>query len=295
MKTTLIHPVGVLSFLLFAPLLWAQASPVPQTMGADSGVQLAAPDIAAHTFIPEPLEVQPFTPLAPVPRKVLAPVRVEASVTVLSKNSRTLSIRRGEPSTKPDLPPPPPPPLPSAEPAEPTAEQIARRIWAHRHNLNLGATIYDHQVSVINWTDQESLVQYEAVCGFDIGLLAGVGRFVHKGENYSFSLIHSHISTVAVRRFAGFCRFQVPTVPEGGILITRGDPADTAATDHLAVLRDIIATENPRLLAYQTARESYFAASAAWHAAHPPIPHDETFVLRPHRGSRYLTNGGGGQ
>jgi hypothetical protein len=295
MKTHCIHLTGTLSLLLFAPLLRAQTAPVPQTMGTDSGVQLAVPDIAARTFIPDPLEVPSFTPPVPVPRKVLAPVRVEASVSVLSKNSRTLSIRRGEPSTKPDLPPPPPPQSPQAEPAKPTPEQIARRIWGHRHNLNLGAIIYDHQVSVINWTDQESLVQYEAVCGFDIGLLAGVGRFVHKGENYSFFLAHSHISMVAVRRFAGFSRFQVPTVPEGGILITRGDQADPAATAHLAVLRDIIATENPRLLAYQTARESYFAASSAWHAAHPPVPHDETFVLRPHRGSRYLTNGGGGQ
>ena len=83
-------------------------------------------DKAARTFIPASLEVPPFTPPVPVPPKVLPRVRVDSSVTFTSKNSRTLTLQRGEPSTAPDLPPPPPPPV-VKEPTEPTPEETARR------------------------------------------------------------------------------------------------------------------------------------------------------------------------
>ncbi len=244
-------------------------------------------DNAARTFIPGSLEVLPFTPPVPPPRKVVQQIRIDASVTVPTKNARTLTIQRGEPSTKPDLPPPPPPP-PFVQPTVPTPEQIARQIWERRHNLNLGATIYDHKVSVVNWTDQETLVHYEAVCGFDIGLLAGLGGFVHKGENYSLFLMHGHFSTTAIRRFASQWHPNIPEVAPGQIIITRGNPEDQVAIAPMSVIKDIIAAEEARLLPYQVSRETYFAASAAWHAAHPPIPRDQTFILRPHRGSRYL-------
>lgn len=244
-------------------------------------------DKANHTFIPGSLKVPPFTPPVPPPRKVVQPIRVDASVAVPTKNSRTLTIQRGEPSTRPDLPLPPPPP-PWVEPTEPTPEEIARRIWETRHNLNLGATIYDHKVSVVNWTDHETLLQYEAVCGFDIGLLAGVGNFVHKGEGYSFFLIHTNLSSTVLRRFASRWHLNIPEVAQGQIIITRGDPEDQVALAPVSVIKDIIAAEEPRLRAYQAAQETYVSASAAWHAAHPPVPRDETIILRPHRGSRYL-------
>ena len=240
-----------------------------------------------RTFIPHALEVPPFTPPPPPVVKRLPAVRVDAAVTHLSKNARTVTLQRGEASTEPDLPPPPPPP-PYVEPHEPTPEEIAERIWQQRHNLNLGATIYDHKISVVNWTDQISLVHYEAVCGFDIGLLAGVGGFIHNGEDYSLFLMHSDFDTTLVRRFASEWFLEIPDVAPGQILITRGDVKDTAATAPMTVLKEIIAEETPRLLPYQAARITYQAAYAKWHAAHPPIPRDETFILRPHRGSHYL-------
>jgi hypothetical protein len=251
--------------------------------------EIADTALGNRTFIPHALEVRPFTPPPPPVVKRLPAVRVDAAVTHLSKNACTLTLQRGEASTEPDLPPPPPPP-PYVEPHEPTPEEIAQRIWQQRHNFNFGATIYDHKISVVNWTDQISLVHYEAVCGFDIGLLAGVGNFVHKGEKYSLFLMHSDFDTTRVRRFAAQWRLKIPDVAPGEILITRGDVKDNAATAPMTVVKEIIAAETPRLLPYQAARNAYFAASAAWNAAHPPIPHDETFILRPHRGSRYLSD-----
>ena len=256
---------------------------LPDDIAADAS-------LGKRTFIPHALKVEPFTPPPPPVVKRLPAIRVDAAVTHLSKNSRTLTLQRGEASTEPDLPPPPPAP-PHVEPREPTPEEIAQRIWQKRHDLNLGATIYDHRISVVNWTDQISLVHYEAVCGFDIGLLAGVGSFVHHGEKFSFSLFHSNHDTTKLHRFPRQWHLEIPEVAPGEVIITRGELKDAAAIAPMTVVKEIIAAELPRLLTYQADRSTYFAASAAWHAAHPPIPRDETFILRPHRGSRYLPVG----
>ena len=274
-----------------SPAIPLQEQPIDAV--TETEVDFYLPDDIANTpldertYIPDLLEVPPFIPPPPPVVKRLPVVRVDASVTHISKNARTLTLQRGAASTEPDLPPPAPPP-PYVAPHEPTPEEIAQRIWQQRHNLNLGATVFDHQISVVNWTDPISLDRYEAVCGFDIGLLAGIGGFIHKGEDYSFFLMHSNIDTTGLRHLATEWNIEIPEVAPGEILITRGDVKDTAATASMTIIKEIIAAETPRLVPYQAARTAYHAAYAAWHAAHPPIPRDETFILRPHRGSHYL-------
>ncbi len=276
-----------------SPAEWDAGSSDPVVEGTQSAPDtnpsddIAGASSAKRTFIPQPLEVKPFTPPPPPVVKRLPAVRLEAAATFQSKNARSLTLQRGILSTEPDLPPPPPA-LPYVKPHDSTPEEIAQRIWQHRHNFNFGATIYDHKISRVSWTDQESLVRYEAVCGFDIGLLAGVGRFIHNGENYSFFLMHSDFDTTWERRLSKRWHLEVPDVAPGEILITRGDDKDSSAIAPMTVIKEIIAAETPRLLGYQGARKTYFAASAAWYAAHPQIPRDETFILRPHRGSHYL-------
>ena len=269
-------PLALLTTLAATVLVHSQNDTVIDSSGSST-----APT-AVHTFIPHSLEVTPFSPPPPPVLKRLPVVRVDAAVTYVSKNGRTMTIQRGEASTAPDLPPSPPPP-PYVESHEPTPEEVAQRIWQHRHNINLGATVLDHEISVVNWTDQETLVHYEAVCGFDIGLLAGIGGFVHNGQDYCLFLMHSDYDTTWERRVASQWYLEIPDVAPGEILFTRGDVSDRAATAAMTVIKEIIAVETPRLLPYQAARIKYQAASAAWHAAHPPIPRDETFILRPHR------------
>jgi hypothetical protein len=83
---------------------------------------------------------------------------------------------------------------------------------------------------------------------------------------------------------------EIPKVSPGEICITTGDKQDPDALALLQTLAEVIRIEKPHLLLYQAAREKYQKASSAWHVAHPPIPRDQTFILRPHRGSRYLSN-----
>jgi hypothetical protein len=127
--------------------------------------------------LPDPASIR-FTPPPPPVIKRLPAVHIEASVTSLTNNGRTLTLQRGEPSTEPDHPPPPPPP--HIEPREPTAEEIAKRIWHLHHNFNLGATVFDYKTSVVHWTDPISLVRYEAVCPF-LSKLSSHGLMIDQG------------------------------------------------------------------------------------------------------------------
>jgi hypothetical protein len=242
--------------------------------------------LGKSAFIPHSLEVRTFTPPAPPEVKRLPAVQVHAATTRISKNSRSITLQRGVASTEPDLPPLPPT-SPSVELRDSTPEEIAQRRWHHRHNFNLGATIYDHKISVINWTNQESLVRHEAVCGFDIGLLAGISGFIHNDEDYSLFMMHSDFDTTWVRRLSKHEDLKIPDVAPGEIHITQGNVKDGTATALMTVIKEIITAETPRLLTYQAERKTYFAAAAAWDALHPPIPRDEIFILRPHRGSHY--------
>jgi hypothetical protein len=278
--------------LLGHGLLMAQDLNSPAASAPPGDTSPAIPQ--RTTYIPAALTVEPFTPPPPPVVKPLPVCRIDASVTHRTKDGTTLTLQLGEPSTAPDLPEPPPP-APSVKPRDPTPEQIARRLYLLRHTFNLGATIYDHRVSVVNWIDPETRVAYEAVCGYDLGLLAGVGGFVHLGEHYSVMLIHSHVKSGGARRLPNRWKPDLPEVADGGIRITKGDPANVIGTAPVVLLGKVIEAEKDRLVAFQAARGTYFKEAAAWAAAHPPVPQNETFIFRPHRGSRYLKTESGAE
>lgn len=280
----------LLALLLFGSGLLAAEETLPAEPVPIEGDSPAVPQ--RTTYIPSELTVQPFAPPPPRVAKPLPVCRIDASVTHRTNDGTTLTLQLGEPSTAPDLPDPPPPPLPVVL-REPTPEELAQRIHHFRHAFNLGATIYDRRISVVNWTDPETRVSYQAVCGYDIGLLAGTGGFVHEGEDYQFVLFHSHISTEGLREVFNGWKPNLPEVADGQIIITKGDPGNAIGTAPVVLMGKVIAAEKSRLAVFQTARNTYFKAATAWAAAHPPVPKDETFIFRPHRGSRYLKKEGG--
>ena len=243
---------------------------------------------ASRTFIPGLLELPAFTPPAPPVEKKVPAMRVDSAVTVPAKNSRTLTIIRGEASTLPDIPIPPEAILP--EPRKLTPEELARIADHRRHTLQIGATVFDHRLSVVHWRHPDTGESYEAVCGFDIGLTAGIGEFVRDGETYSVMLMHSNYDTTRFRNAAARMFPNLPEVPSDTIIFTKGNPNDTVGTAPITGLKDLITNEKSRLTTYQEHRTRYQEAAAAWEKAHPVAPRDETVWLRPHRGSRYLAN-----
>jgi hypothetical protein len=228
-----------------------------------------------RTFIAGPLEVPAFSPPAPAVEKQMPAMRVDARVSVPSASSHRINIVRGEASTQPDILIP----LKTGSQAlQLTPEEIARHAHERLHFIHLGATVCDHGISKVHWNHPETGEIYEAICGFDLGLLGGIGQFVRNGENYQLSMMISHADD------------GLPNVPTDSITILKGDPNDPVGTGPINCVKDLIVAEKLRLIRYQTDRLAYQKAAAEWEKAHPPIPRDETFWLRPHRGSRYLAD-----
>lgn len=82
------------------------SQPIDELAGAEMDSYfpdyIADTPLRDRTFIPHSLEVLPFIPPPPPVVKRLPAVRVDAAVTRLSKNARTLTLQRGEPSTEPN-------------------------------------------------------------------------------------------------------------------------------------------------------------------------------------------------
>jgi hypothetical protein len=242
----------------------------------------------ARAYIRDTLEVPAFTPPAPPVEKVVPAMRIDSVVTVPAANSRTLTVIRGEASTLPDIPVPPPPVQRKTPPFPP--DQIARLAEQRRHTLQLGATVFDRRLSVVHWQHPDTGESYEAVCGFDISLLSGIGQFVRDGETYSLMLMHSEYDTGHLRNAIAKTDPNLPEVATDAITFTKGNPKDPVGTAPVTLIKDLIASEKSRLTTYQEKRRIYQQDAAAWEKAHPVLPRDETVWLRPHRGSRYLAD-----
>lgn len=263
--------LAVCSAVLF-PLQLRSQDPVPAT--------------ADRAAIPGSLAVAEFVPPAPVPPKQIPAIRIDAATTVPSGNGKTLTILRGEASTLPDIPSPPEP-RPQVI-RERTADDLAREIYRRRHSIQLGATVYDHRVSVVRWQHPDTRAPYEAVCGFDLGLLAGIGRFVRNGENYDLMLLHSMVDTKRMRNLGLRAFPEQSEVANGSIRLLKGDPENQLGTTPIHLIKELLANEKTRLEIFQADLERHRKARTAWESANPVPPRDETFWIRPHRGSRYL-------
>ena len=215
-------------------------------------------------------------------------MRVDAAVTVPTGNSHTLTILRGEASDLPDIPEPV-----VVEPRPPrklTSEDLARVAEERRRHLNFNAEVYDNGVSIIRWQHPDTAEPYEAICGFDVNLLAGLGQFTSGEKAYQLNFFPPGVIPTTRRQFSKIPLPKPPEATPDTITITRGNAKDPIGTATVTLLRDLIASEKTRLIAYQEKRAIYHQAAAAWEKAHPPIPRDETVWLRPHRGSRYLAD-----
>ena len=215
-------------------------------------------------------------------------MRIDSSVTVPTANARTFTILRGQASTLPDIPAPvvvEKRPLRQISP-----EDLARHAEERRRRLHFNAEVYENGVSILRWQHPDTGEPYEAICGFDVNIVAGLGQFTRDGKIYQLSFTPPGVRPTTRPRLS---KLPIPKPPEAApdtIAITRGNSNDPVGTATATLVRDLIATEKPRLTAYQEQRAIYQQAAAAWAKAHPVPPRDETVWLRPHRGSRYLAN-----
>ncbi len=265
---------------------WGIACAHPEPLPAESEEANSRP--TARTSLPQSLAVPAFVPPAPPIEKKIPGMRVDAMVTVPTKAKHTLTIIRGEASTLPDLAIPQETKPQERQPLTP--EELAKIETQRGHTLQLGATIYDHRISRVQWTHPASGESYEALCGFDLSLLQGLGQFTHDGESYHLMLTPFLFDTVKPSLQTRRSIPELPEVPPDSITILKGNPKDPLGCATITILKDLITHEKSRLITYQADRLRYQKAAAEWEKAHPTLPRDETVWLRPHQGSRYLAN-----
>lgn len=258
-------------------------------LGANAVAQTsvdAHPARSAAFEIVDSLEVGDFIPPVAL-SKVITPQPAGEAVRNRMANGKTLSVNRAAPSSLPDL-------------AAIRAERERRSPDSggqersdavpqeeEQRFLSLGATVIDRQVSHITWVDSTGKMA-QALCGFDISLLAGLSHFRKGDTHYSILLMHGHHDSRRDGRFL-LADFAETAPMAGEIILPAGtlDAEDETLAD-LKQLRNLIEREKVKLLQFQEARSMRQEASRRWHEANPIPPKDEFVVLRPHSGSRYL-------
>ena len=243
-----------------------------------------APPAAVGTYIPDSLEVPTFTPPPPVVPK-LPLTDAEATIILRDDSGLTTTLQRGQASMAPDLPAPEPV---SESPSPPLEHPISQIV-----SINLGGMIYDHRVSVVHWQHPVTRLPYQAVLGFDIGLLTPIGQFIRNGVTHQSHLMFSNHDThgpLARRAIArGRPPIQVPEIAPNAYRIIQGDPSDSVGIQPLITLRDLYLAEKPRLQKLNADLAEYRQDAEAWTEAHPAPVEAPVFWFKPHRNSRYLT------
>ena len=243
-----------------------------------------APPASIGTYIPAPLVAPIFVPPPPVVPKVPL-TDAEATIVLHDDSGLTTTLQRGQASMAPDLPAPEPV---SESPSPPLEHSISQIV-----SINMGGTIYDHRVSVVSWQHPVTRQPYQAVLGFDIGLLTPIGQFIRNGVTHQSHLLFSNHDTRGplARRAAARGRppIQVPEIAPDAYRIIEGDPADPLGIQPLIALRDLYLAEKPRLQKLNADLANYQQDAQAWAAAHPAPVEAPVFWFKPHRNSRYLT------
>lgn len=267
----------------------------PQAMSETEG-RVSQTPIDETPRIAEDLTVSEFVPPERKVSKQGPDVATVADTSGVMRNGKRLRVVRAEPSALPDL-------------DTLTRERVVKQAtanaiseedetepdpWEAYRVLSFGATVVDRRVSFINWMDAGGK-RHQAVCGFDIGLLAGIGEFVKARTHYSLLLLHGNHNT---RRDGEVARLGFPDIEVNEweiVLLEEGKEwhGDANGMEDLKAVRDLIRSEKERLVEYQRNRKERNRQAREWHEKNPVPPKDETVWLRPHEGSRYFRKNDG--
>ena len=255
---------------------------------AASGAATASQETRIEGELSEGDFVPPEKPLP----KELPEMEIE-SRKVFEVGGRRFTAIRGEASTLPEIPE-----LKATVDLE-EGTFVSRELFDGYQApvfLWMAATVFDREVSRVTWSHPKfPKQQYEAIVGLDFSLFSSVSKFSHGGNTFQLLLLSSFLDTKE-RDFHGR-PFRFPDPPQcepGEFRIVKGRAEDRDGVAPLMALMALYEAEESRLVAAQNHRLRVQKQAEEWRKANPPEPEPRnvTIWVRPHRGSRYLREGG---
>ncbi len=222
----------------------------------------------------------------------------------INLGNRSVILNRVAP---PILPPAPAPPLPPPEPILTLEQQqaLTEREAKKSAVLFLSATVYDHQVTVLRWSDENG--SYRAYSNIDFTYLCGLGEIqtadavymltMGLGEDSRAEILAFNSSITPEQAAAGLTPMEVPPAatdfsPTRAEYLVVEDPthpvadAACAAIDALHVYFD---AHKQRLIEDHAKRMAARLAKEKWDKEHPPIPKDTVINFWPEKSTVYPT------
>lgn len=218
---------------------------------------------------------------------------------------RSIILNRVAP---PDLPEPPPAatPLPT-----PTAEQVAAyeaelKLQKKYELLCISATVYDHQVTVLRWSDENG--SYLAYSNIDFMNFEGQGAFetsdtiyelimLGVGEDSRDQILAYNRSITPAEAAEGITPMDVPpsvtefsrTHSEYIVVEDAANPVSNAACAAIDAMHIYYDANKEKLIADHAKMLSARLAKEAWDKEHPPIPKDTVVNFWPVKSTVYPT------
>lgn len=196
-----------------------------------------------------------------------------------------VTILRGEASTAPDLP------EPLAEQSH-TAPSNSEKTGSSQEVVN---PIPQISITVHPWNGQSCQVEifkphtqtnHVAWCAWDVSLLVPIHEISLQGKTHALSMMTGLSADTETDQS------KKPILKPGSIMALDGDDF---TSELLVAMREVHDKQFDQLVEQRAAREKAARDAEAWSRSHPAVPQDQTIWIRPHRGSRYLEEEGGGK
>lgn len=166
--------------------------------------------------------------------------------------SRSITILRGAPSPNVDTPAQTGSDLPALmEEATLQQEGAAEDAASTSELLPISATVYDLQLSCIQWTNPLDGKAYEAWSKVDFNLFAGLACVEAQGKKWALMQAVENVDSSRVDPATG----ALPQIPEHpaipldgpGFVVVNGNQADQAAVAPIAALHELHRTQSAQL------------------------------------------------
>ena len=165
----------------------------------------------------------------------------------------------------------------------------ARELKAYKF-LMLGATVYDHQFTVLRWSNGDQWVR--AISNVDFNYFCGLMEFETADTIYDYFMMASNETTDSsdgqTLTWLAQARQQLPSSVTGYIILEGNAANNPEALADLDAIHTYFSSNKEKIISDYQQRTAAWAKQERWNKSHPPVQHDTVINLWPVKSSVYL-------